>query len=969
MLNIGKRIMAAVLCIVMLYSLSLGHVDAASAGNVTVNGSGITPDIGTYGVGVGNFTVKSFDGKTYKAYCACHEKKGVTVGMTLSARVTTNESIRKCLYYGNGGPKDQGYGHTPTSLAISVANGHLDSSDTGESSVSIGRNTLTKINALPSPPASFLAYYASSPDTSFQDVVFWVYSKGSAKLKKTSVCPELTDGNACYSLKNASYEVYSDSACTTKVGTFTTDDSGESNTMELDVGTYYVRETNAPKGYAADAKTHTITVKGDETTTLNVTDVPQKNPMSMLLGKYDGEKSYMEEGNLPQGSATLEGAEFTCKFYGGYYDTVQELENETPLRTWIFRTDEKGLIYYSDEYFVGGDALWSDQNGNFVLPLGTVTMQETKAPKGYLINDEIILRKIMADGSGEEVHTYKVQAVSEEVIRGDLEIIKVYQPDDPKQDVLEPIEGVEFTITSDTTGEEVMKIVTDKDGKATTKSDRSPRGGLIYDTYTITETKYPEGYTPVRPFQVAIHQEQVTLTGIYRQDTLLSSPIQVVKVDAGTGKVIPFAGTTFQLLDAQKNVMKMTAYYPSKKELTEFVSDENGQILFPEMLKCGTYYLREIKAPEGYVLNSEEVEFTITDGADWENPVVVKVENQNAMGKVRVLKMDEETGEALEGISFAVIAQEDIVTADGTLRAAKDEVVDEIVTDQDGVAVSGELFLGKYRLREQNTPDGYINSGEDVPFELEYKDQTTAVITLEVCVKNKPNQFRIVKCKKGTNQLMQGVKFAVWRQNDHQGEDETAEEQNAPDIYETNENGEIKLRYLTAGTYIASETETNEGFLLSGETFEFTVDANGLINGKEEEVWNVENDYTKVKISKKDATTGKEVPGASLQITNEDGEIIEEWVTSDEPYLIEELPVGEYCLKETCAPKGYEIASDVKFTVEETGEIQNVEMKEERVKQKVTSVRTGDDEKWMVKLFLLIISGSIMFIIHRKRTR
>lgn len=150
MKEIVKRCLAGMLAILLVLTSFTSYVQAdegtsARSGNIVVKTSETTPDVGTYGVGVGYFTIKSFDGNIYKAYCACHEKKGVVANMVMAASITTNEDIRKCLYYGDGGPMDQGYGHTPTSLAISVANGHMDSDDTGENSTHIGTLMLEEV--------------------------------------------------------------------------------------------------------------------------------------------------------------------------------------------------------------------------------------------------------------------------------------------------------------------------------------------------------------------------------------------------------------------------------------------------------------------------------------------------------------------------------------------------------------------------------------------------------------------------------------------------------------------------------------------------------------------------------------------------------------------------------------------------------------------------------------------------------
>lgn len=203
---------------------------------------------------------------------------------------------------------------------------------------------------------------------------------GYAKLKKSSSDTSITNGNDCYSLKDATYGVYSEKSLSgaSKVGTLTTDANGDSNTLTLTAGTYYVKEVTAPKGYALDKTTYTITVKSGETSVLKVSDKPTMDPVGVLLGKVDKETNL----NKPEGSLPLKGALFKVKFYAGVQmDSDPAASGKTVTKKWVFRTDADGFAYYDSQYLVSGDELYTGPTGSKQLPLGTITIKETQAPE------------------------------------------------------------------------------------------------------------------------------------------------------------------------------------------------------------------------------------------------------------------------------------------------------------------------------------------------------------------------------------------------------------------------------------------------------------------------------------------------------------------------------------------------------------------------------------------------------------
>lgn len=792
-----------------------------------------------------------------------------------------------------------------------------------------------------------------------QDIV-WLEEqpKGNVQLQKVSAQIDITERNSCYSLEGAVYGVYTDAGCTAQAGELVTDASGKSGLLSVNAGTYYVKEKTPPRGYALDGTVYRVDVQAGQTAQVSAKDIPQKNPVEVLLKKYDGELDFQEEGNAPQGAASLAGAEFTFRFYTGDYDSLEKLEGVSPARTWVFRSNDRGFVSTQEEYFLEGDPVWRDGNGGFFLPLGTVTIQETKAPQGYNLNSETQLVRVTPEGTGEQVQTYQTPAFEEDVIRGDLELIKVYQNEEEKEDVLEGIEGVEFTLTSRTTGQEVLRIVTDREGKATTRSEDYPRGRLVYDTYLVTETKTPEGYNPVKPFEVEISEENVTVSGIYRQDTLITSPIQVLKVDASTGKTIPVAGTEFQLLDADRNVVTMTSHYPEYQVYETFVTDEEGRFTFPEKLKYGTYYLREVKAPKGYLLNGEELAFTVEEDKDWGSPLTVRFADENAMGRLSIDKYEEGKEEYLAGTEFEIQAAEDIVTPDGTVRLKKGELAGTLTTGNE-TAVSEELFLGKYTVRETKQVPGFALPEKAFQVEMKYKDQTTPVVEEHLTVYNEPTSLVLLKYEKGSEEktALAGVRFKVWLKQDEAVEEEAVMGEDTvmqadtvdpgytlEEVYETDEEGRIEIPYLLPdSTYCIQEVEALPGYIPDGTIREICVDSRGQIEDKAVCVVEFENDYTKLRVSKLDGGNRQYLPGAGLKLERvlESGEreLVESWTSGKEEKKFDRLEPGEYVLTEEQAPEGYEKAEPVSFTLKETGEEQKVEMLDQPL---VKAPRTGD---------------------------
>ena len=399
---------------------------------------------------------------------------------------------------------------------------------------------------------------------------------GYAKLKKSSSDTSITNGNDCYSLKDATYGVYSEKSLSgaSKVGTLITDANGDSNTLTLTAGTYYVKEVTAPKGYALDKTTYTITVKSGETSVLKVSD---------------------KETNLnkPEGSLPLKGALFKVKFYAGVQmDSDPAASGKTVTKKWVFRTDADGFAYYDSQYLVSGDELYTGPTGSKQLPLGTITIKETQAPEGYLINPTVYTVKITSGNNGSEfVYTYNEPTIAEQSL--DLNIVKKEKGKDYA------IKGAVYEHTKPDGSTET--VTTDANGACKFKS-------LGYGQHKVREVSVPDEYTVnsgVVTFTVAkdntitlnsntakdnsmrfeVEKEGTARLGV--EDTLAPYQLKVTKVNE-KGKLLEGAEfTIYEDADCTKEVSKI-------------VTDSTGVATTSPLEVEKKYYIKETKAPQGY---------------------------------------------------------------------------------------------------------------------------------------------------------------------------------------------------------------------------------------------------------------------------------------------------------------------------------------------------------------------------------
>lgn len=447
-------------------------------------------------------------------------------------------------------------------------------------------------------------FAGSTPQTvgTVFELAFKVQSKGKLCIKKTSANPAITDNNPCYSLKGAEYGVYKTEADAkadkNKVNTLIIGkyDNSEkyknwSNEIELEAGTYYVKETKAPKGYALNPNAVKVVIEAGKNTWLGEAssgfeDSPQSDPVSVVLGKVDKETNK----NKPQGSASLANAEFTVKYYKGLYDSDPAKSGQVPARSWVLKTDKDGYADLSKDYKVSGDDFYYNGNSNPTLPVGTITIQETKAPTGYFINNEVFVRKITSTGTAPNIHTYNQPEVLEKVIKFDIKKVQA--------GTSTPVAGAVFlhTMPNGSTKE----LTTNGSGEITIT-------GLASGTHKIKEIKSPDGYQ-LNPNEVVFNVASGTGKITFTSGT--NSLIAQGTKDSGDGyatfsdKVNPF-NLKITKTNEHGKVLKgaeFTLYSDAdcKNVVDTQTSDDKGLLTFKNLDVEKTYYFQETKAPQGY---------------------------------------------------------------------------------------------------------------------------------------------------------------------------------------------------------------------------------------------------------------------------------------------------------------------------------------------------------------------------------
>ena len=547
-------------------------------------------------------------------------------------------------------------------------------------------------------------FAGSTPQTvgTVFELAFKVQSKGKLCIKKTSADPAITDNNPCYSLQGAEYGVYKTEADAkadkNKVNTLTIGkyDNSEkykdwSNEIELDEGTYYVKETKNPKGYALNNSVVSVVVKANESSWIGSNgefkDYPQSDPVSVVLGKVDKETNQ----NKPQGSASLAGAEFTIKYYKGLYDSDPAKSGQVPTRSWVLKTDKDGYCDLAKEYKVSGDDFYYASNGDATLPIGTITIQESKAPTGYFINNEVFVRKITTKGSVEDVNTFNMPTVNEKVIKFDIKKVQA--------GTSTPVAGAVFLHTMPNGSTE--ELTTNGSGEITIT-------GLASGTHKIKEIKSPDGYQ-LNPNEVVFNVASGTGKITFTSGT--NSLVTQGTKDSGDGyatfgdKVNPF-NLKITKTNEHGKVLKgaeFTLYSDAgcKNVVDTQISDDKGLLTFKNLDVEKTYYFEETKAPQGYRIPVDE------NGKAYVHSVYVKATPQTNTFEFTVDGTKYDTSKTTGNVRLEGTKKDRVVAVDITNKTT--QLLPE--TGSNGTIVLVALGLGVLVLayvaskRKKQTPD------------------------------------------------------------------------------------------------------------------------------------------------------------------------------------------------------------------------------------------------------------------------
>ncbi len=496
--------------------------------------------------------------------------------------------------------------------------------------------------------------------------------KGKLQLKKTSANTDITNSNHCYSVSGAEYTVYFDSACKNVAGVLKTDASGDTNILLLDTGEYYIKETKAPKGYVINQEVYEVNVDSSHYAApyvFEVKDEPGMSLVEVLLQKVDADTMQSN----PKGFASLENAEFTVKYYDAEGTKDPAEEGKIPLKTWIFKTDKEGFVYYHPDYFVTGDSLYKMNDGKAGLPLGVITIQETKASEGYQLNPNVYVIPITMNEKENRVNVYTIPKIPESILK--LELSKV--------------EFATETVISDAVFEYVRPDGS-KEIRTTDSNGKILIEGLEYGTHSIKEISVRDSYY-VNSNEIKFTVDKtnkITLlstAGVSDRNgniTTIITPegnIEIVVED----KLVPYSIQIMKTNDKGITLEDAEFTLYSDKDCTQLLSkgntDKNGLLKFNGLIYGKNYYLKETKAPQGYKLPQTVPVYVVRGEASpvketwnfWVNDVKYTIEDWDSSKSIylsgntseRILNLKivnniglvlPETGSAMTVICFSV---------------------------------------------------------------------------------------------------------------------------------------------------------------------------------------------------------------------------------------------------------------------------------------------------------------------------
>ena len=601
----------------------------------------------------------------------------------------------------------------------------------------------------------------------------------------------------------------------------------------------------------------------------------------------------------------------------------------------------------------------TDQNGSFTTDYyvcGTDwTIKEISPSEGYLLNDTVY--KVGADPKDYTVEYNNApdMTVMEQVIKGKISIIK--HTDDGETQIETPEKGAEFQVYLKSAGsfvnadkDERDTIVCDEDGFASTKL-------LPYGVYTVHQTKGWDGREKITDFDVFINTDGKTYKFLINNKNF-ESYLKVVKLDKETGKRIPYEGAAFEIFDSNNHRVTMQYTYPQVTSIHTFYTNKEGYLITPEKLPYGDYTLKEVQAPYGYVLDDTPIPFSITqENSSTDTGVtVVKVKARDVAqkGVINITKtgeifssVEENNGiytpkysvGNLNGAVFEIYAAEDITTLDGTVRYEQGTLVDTITTDDDGVAKSKELYLGKYTVIEKTAPNGYVHNAAKYDAELTYAGQNVSVTSTDISVYNDRQKVSVSLKKEmeedktfnlGKNNEISSVQFGVYANEDIKASNGDVIPKDALITFANcDKNGSIVFDCdLPVGfKWYAKEIATDAHYILSNTKYEFDTEYQGqdvkVIDIKVNNDKAIENNliYGSVKGLKIDRETQETIKGATFGLfksdTTEfakDNAILTAVTDENGIFNFSNIPYGEYLIKEIKPADGYLDNEDV-FTV------------------------------------------------------